>query len=179
MKALISLIILFASFQLFAQEEQAVVPVNPETGLIQFREVVEEKGTKDELFNRCIYWLNSYYKNSTRVTTIRDIQTGRVEGKHNIRIYYYTDDSLKTQAGTVDYVFNIELKPDRYRYTVTDFRLRSKTRVPIEKWLDKSDPEYNPRWDEYLQQTADFVKDWSDNLKKKMKPEVKKTDDDW
>ena len=179
MKAFVSLLIFFAGFHLFSQEEQSVVPVNPETGIIQFRDVVDEQGTKEELFNRCIYWLNSYYKNSTRVTTIRDIQTGRIEGKHNIRIYYYADDSVKTQAGTVDYVFNIELKQDKYRYTLTDLKFRSKTRMPIEKWLNKDDSEYNLHWDEYLQQIADFVEDWSANLKKKMQPEKNKTDDDW
>jgi len=179
MKAFISVLVFITSFHLFAQEEQAIVPVDPGSGLIQFREVVEEKGTKEELFNRCIYWLNSYYKNSTRVTTIRDHQTGRIEGNHNIRIYYYTDDSVRTQAGTVDYVFNIELKPDKYRYTITNFKLRSKTRMPIEKWLDKNDPDYNAHWDEYLQQIAGFVESWSNSLKAKMKAEVKKTDDDW
>jgi len=121
-----------------------------------FQEVVAEKGTKEELFNRCIYWLNNYYRNSTRVTTIRDVQTGRIEGRHNIRLYYFKD-SVKTQAGTVDYVFKIDLKQDKFRYTISDLKLRSKTRVPIEKWLDKDDPEYNPHWDEYLQQIADFT----------------------
>lgn len=179
MKAFVFLVIFFSGFHLFSQEEQPVVPVNPETGIIQFREIVDEPGTQGELFNRCIYWLNSYYKNSTRVTTIRDINTGRIEGKHNIRIYHYTDDSVKTQAGTVDYVFNIELKPDKYRYTITDLKLRTKTRMPIEKWLNKNDPDYNPYWDEYLQQVANFFEDWSSSLKTKMKPEVKKTDDDW
>jgi hypothetical protein len=51
--------------------------------------------------------------------------------------------------------------------------------MPIEKWLDKDDPEYNAHWDEYLQQIADFVEGWSKNLQEKMKPEVAKTDDDW
>ena len=179
MKAFVSLIIFFSSFPLFAQEEQSIVPVDSETGLIQFREVVDEQGSKEELFNRCIYWLNSYYKNSTRVTTIRDIQTGRIEGKHNIRIYYYNADSVKTLAGTVDYVFNIQLKTNKYRYTISDLKFRTKTRIPIEKWLNKNDPEYNPHWDEYLQQIANYFEDWSNSLKKKMNPEVKKSDDDW
>jgi hypothetical protein len=177
MKAFIWLLIFSSGFNLFAQEEQAIVPVNPETGLIQFREVVKVEGTKEELFNRCIYWLNSYYKNPTRVTTIRDVQSGRIEGTHNIRLYYM-NEGVKTPAGTVDYVFKIELKPNKYRYTISDLKLRSKTRMPIEKWLDKDDPEYNAHWDEYLQQIADFVEGWSKNLQEKMKPEVAKTDDD-
>jgi len=178
MKSYIFLILFFSGFNLLAQEEQPVVPVDPGTGKVLFQEVVAEKGTKEELFNRCIYWLNNYYRNSTRVTTIRDVQTGRIEGRHNIRLYYFKD-SVKTQAGTVDYVFKIDLKQDKFRYTISDLKLRSKTRVPIEKWLDKDDPEYNPHWDEYLQQIADFVQSWSDNLKEKMKPEPVKTDDDW
>ncbi|RLD45462.1 MAG: hypothetical protein DRI89_00980 [Bacteroidetes bacterium] len=179
MKVFISLIIVFAGFQLMAQEEQPIVPVDPETGLIKFREVVDEKGTQNELFNRCIYWVNDFYANPTRVTTIRDYNSGRIEGKHNISIYTYTNDSAKKQAGTVDYVFNIELKHDKYRYTITDLKIHTKTRTPAEKWLNKNDPDYSPHWDEYLQQIADFFAEWSSSLKTKMKPEVKKTKDDW
>ncbi len=179
MKKLFFLILFFSGFSLFAQDEQPLVPVDEETGKIRFREVVDETGTKNELFNRCIYWLNGFYKNPTRVTTIRDVNTGKIEGRHNIRLYYYTDDSVKTQAGTVDYVFVIELKDNKYRYTITDLKLRSTTRMPVERWLDKNEPAYDPRWDDYLQQIADFFHDWSESLKEKMKPEVKKSEDDW
>lgn len=179
MKAIISLLIFFSGFHLFAQEEQAVVPVDPETGSIKFQEVVDEPGTQEKLFNRCIYWLNDYYANPTRVTTIRDFNTGRIEGKHNFRIYHFVEDSVKTIAGTVDYVFDIEFKKDKYRYTITNLKLRSKTRLPVEKWLNKNDPDYNEQWDDYLQQMAVFFEEWSSSLKTKMKPEVEKTDDDW
>ncbi len=179
MKAIISLLIFFVGFHLFAQEDQTVVPVDPETGIIKFQEVVDEPGTQEKLFNRCIYWLNDYYANPTRVTTIRDFNTGRIEGKHNFRIYHFTEDSVKTLAGTVDYVFDIEFKKDKYRYTITNLKLRSKTRLPVEKWLNKNDPEYNEQWDNYLQQMAIFFEEWSSNLKTRMKPEVEKTDDDW
>lgn len=179
MKPLVSLLILFFSFNLWAQEDQSIVPVDPETGLIRFREVIAEEGTQNDLFNRCIYWLNDFYANPTRVTTIRDYNTGRVEGKHNIRIYYFTEDSIKKQAGTIDYVFKIDLKDNKYRYTISDLKLRSLTRMPVEEWMNKDAPDYSPKWDDYLKQMADFFADWSANLKLKMKPEIKKTEDDW
>ena len=179
MKELFFLVIFFAGFNLLAQEDESVVPVDSETGKIRFREVIDEQGTKNELFNRCIYWLNDFYVNPTRVTTIRDVNTGKIEGTHNIRIKYYIEDSVKIIAGTVDYVFIIEMKSDKYRYTITDLKLRAATRMPVERWLNKNDPAYDPRWDDYLQQIADFFEGWSENLKTKMKPEVKKTEDDW
>jgi hypothetical protein len=49
----------------------------------------------------------------------------------------------------------------------------------VEKWLDKSDPAYDVRWNEYLDQIAEYAKDWSDSLKEKMKPEVEKASDEW
>lgn len=179
MKAFVSLFIILFSFNLWAQEEQPIVPVDPETGLIRFREVVDEEGTQNDLFNRCIYWLNDYYANPTRVTTIRDYNTGRVEGKHNIRVYYYSEDSIQTLAGTVDYVFKIDLKDNKYRYTISDLKLRSQTRMPVEEWLNKDATDYSPRWDEYLKQMAAYFEEWSASLKQKMKPEIKKSEDDW
>ncbi len=56
-----SLLILFG-LALGAQNSTSKYPVNPETGQIEFQEVVDERGSKEELFNRSIYWLNDYYK---------------------------------------------------------------------------------------------------------------------
>ncbi|MCF6171621.1 MAG: DUF4468 domain-containing protein [Bacteroidales bacterium] len=179
MKELFILVFFFAGFNLFAQETEPVVPVDSETGNILFREVIDEQGTQNQLFNRCIYWLNDFYANPTRVTTIRDVNTGKVEGRHNIRLYYYNEDSVKMTAGTVDYVFVIEMKPGKYRYTISDLKLRAATRMPVERWLNKDDPAYDPRWEDYLRQIAGFFNGWSESLKAKMKPEVKKKEDDW
>ncbi len=179
MKQLLFLVLFLPGMYLYALNDEPVVPVVEEPGLIKFQEVVDEKGTKEKLFNRSIYWLNDYYTNPTRVTTIRDFQSGRIEGRHNFRIYYYADDSVKNIAGTVDYVFDIEFKTDKYRYTITHLKLRAETRLPVEKWLNKDDPGYNKRWDEYLKQMADFFEEWSSNLKTKMKPEKEKAADDW
>ncbi len=51
--------------------------------------------------------------------------------------------------------------------------------MPVEKWLDKSDPAYDPRWDSYLQQIALYVQNWGSSLKEMMGPEPEKKEDSW
>lgn len=161
-----------------AQDKKLEIPVETETGLIKFRDVIDEKGTKDELFNRCVYWLNDFYKDPIRVTTIRDVPTGKIVGRHQFRIYY-DEDGFKQDGGMVKYTFTIEFKENKYRYTIDKLLLKSRTNLPVEKWLNKDDPAYDPRWDDYLQQIAEYVKNWSESLKAKMKPEPEKAKDDW
>lgn len=179
MRISIFILLLFLGIELAAQNTSGKYPVNPETGQIEYQEVVEESGTKEELFNRSIYWLNDFYKDPVRVTSLRDIETGKIVGQHRFRIYYTDDDGNKIAAGMIGYDFMIELKQDRYRYTLNNFLLKSATRQPVEKWLNKSDPAYDVRWNEYLDQIAEYAKDWSDSLKEKMKPEVEKAPDEW
>jgi len=174
-------IILLLLLPLFAvaQPDKLEIPVETETGLIRFKEVVDEEGTKDELFNRCVYWLNDFYKDPTRITTIRDVPTGKIVGQHQFRVYYYLEDSIKKAGGMVKYTFAIEFKDNKYRYTIDKLLLKAQTNVPVEKWLNKDDPAYDTRWDDYLQQIAVYVQEWSSSLKEKMKPEPEKAKDDW
>lgn len=178
MKKLVTLGILLLPFLANAQDKKLEIPVGTETGQIRFRDVIDVKGTKDELFNRCVYWLNDFYKDPTRITTIRDVPTGKIVGQHQFRIYY-EEDGIKKPAGMVRYTFTIEFKDNKYRYTIDELLLKSRTNLPVEKWLNKDDPAYDPRWDSYLQQIAQYVKEWSESLKEKMQPEPEKPKDDW
>jgi len=171
--------VIFSGLSLGAQEMKPIIPIDSETNKIKFREVIDEPGTKNELFNRSIYWLNDTYKDPVRVTSIRDVETGKIEGKHRFRIYYWDEDSVKHIGGMINYKFVIDLKQDKYRYTITELILKSQTNLPVEKWLDRSDPAYNKQWDSYLEQIVEFVNTWSENLKEKMHPEPEKVKDDW
>ena len=75
MKPILILITFSFSIYLSAQTKKLEIPVETETGIVKFKEVIDEEGTQDELFNRCVYWLNNFYKDPTRVTTIRDVPT--------------------------------------------------------------------------------------------------------
>lgn len=180
MKKLIILALVFFGIQLSAQvKEDLIIPIDTETNKVKFQGVVEEEGNQYELFKRCIYWLNSTYKDPVRVTSVRDKETGKIIGRHRFRLYYWDEDSIKHIGGMINYTFTVEMKDNRYRYTIDEIILKSKTNLPVEKWLDKSDPAYDPRWDAYLQQIANFVNNWSSTLEEKMKPEPEKVKDDW
>ncbi len=181
MKNSILILLLILSTTAFAQQEEKLnLPIDPETQKIKFQEVVHEQGTKQELFNRCVYWLYKYYKDPDRVLSIRDPHTGKIAGQHRFRVYYWDKDSTRHIGGTIDYTFTIEFRDGRYRYTINKLLLKTASKFPVENWLDKNSPDYDPRWDSYLKQISEFINKWIDTLKENMKPEKpKKTDDDW
>lgn len=171
------IITLFQTHSLFAQVEN--IPVDSESGKIRFQEVVDEPGTQEELFNRTINWLNNYYKDPVRVTSVRDKATGKIIGKHTIKIIQEDTEGIKKEVAFVFYEFTIEVREGRYRYTISDLLLKSASRFEIERWMDKDDQSYDPQWENYLQQIADYAAQWSQNLKEKMKPGPEKKDDVW
>ncbi|NOX84829.1 MAG: DUF4468 domain-containing protein [Chlorobi bacterium] len=184
MKTFLALIFLLSGMQIYAQHLKKEIklypiPVDSATRVIRFRNVVDVEGTKDELYKRCVYWLNDFYKDPTRVTTLRDPKSGKIAGRHQFRIYYYDKDSIKYDAGMIRYFFTIEFKDNRYRYTIDKIVLKSNTYMPVERWLNKNDPAYDPRWDDYLQQIARYVDKWSTSLEKKMEPPEKEKPDIW
>ena len=179
MKGIKLIFLMITGFCAQSQDINRLIQVDPETNKIKFQEVVDESGSKSDLFKKCVYWLNGFYKDPSRITTIRDEPSGKIAGRHQFRIYYQDSGNTKQIAGMIKYTFTIDLKDDKYRYTIDNLVLKSQTNMPIEKWLDKDDPAYDTRWDDYLRQVVDFVDRWSSSLKEKMKPEPEKKKDDW
>lgn len=161
------------------QSGSGKVPVDPETGQIIYRDVVTETGTQEEFFNRAIGWINQFYPNPVDVTKTRDLQTGIIKGLHRFKITDTDAEGNKTDAGIVQYEFSLEFKEGRYRYTLTDFVLKDQSRIPVEKWLNKKDPQYIPVWDSYLNQLSDFSVEWIKSLKEGLKPKGKLKEDEW
>ena len=155
------------------------IPFDAEARKIKFQQVIEEEGSQNELFNRCVFWLNDYYKDPVRITSVRDAPSGKIMGKHTIRLKYTDDKGIEHDGPSVYYEFTIEVRENRYRYTITDLLLKTASRFEIERWLDKEDPAYDPRWADYLDQIAEYVDQWSAFLIQKMKPEPKPTEDIW
>ena len=167
------LALIFSTSSLILISQATDVPVDEETGKIMYREVVEQKGTKTEFFNRAISWINSFYKNPVAVTKTRDPESGVIRGLHRIKLKDTMDDGTRTDAGTVQYEFSIELKDGRYRYTLHEFILRQQSKIPVEKWLNQN----NPKLRSYLKQINDFSTNWITSLKKGMLPKVEKSDE--
>jgi hypothetical protein len=161
---------------LYAQDN-AIVPVDPDTHLITFREVVMQEGDKDLLYDRGAEWFRTYYKNPTSVTKVQDKVNGKIEGTGRFQIVRILNDKTRVDAGMILYDIKVEFKDGKYRYTLTNFNLRAASKDPIERWMNKKDPAYNPQWDEYLTQVDTTMKSLIVNLKKGMQPRVIKKDE--
>ncbi len=164
----------------WAQEEaMPEIPVDPNTKLITFQEVVQQEGTKAELFIRASEWLHHYFKQPVYVTQVRDAASGIIKGKHQFDLYYYEKD-VKKRAGLIKYEFQIECRDGRYRYTIDNFVLTQASRYPCETWLDTSHRDYNEQWPQYLEQLRAYaLDDFAKSLKEYMVPEVKVEEEDW
>ncbi len=161
-----------------AQEPTAKMPVDPDTKLITYKEVVTDTGTPAELFNRAIEWINKEYKNPVDATKVRDQASGLIEIIHRIEITR-TDQGATLLAGRVDYSMKLEMKEGRYRYTITNFILRDKSRQPLEQFMDKKSQSYTPAWDDYLKQVDDFTRKMIASLKQGMQAPAAKKPDQW
>ncbi len=164
----------------FAQTQTPAynLPTDPDTKKILLREVVEQQGTPAYLYNKAIEWFGYYYLNAQSIYTLQDKENGRIEGLGRMKLVY-TDEATgaKKDGQQVVYQIKIELKENKFRYTLTDFNLKGASRSPIEKWMNKSDPAYNANWDSYLYQVDTTMQRLVSSLKEKMKPTVIKKDE--
>ena len=182
-KTFLFLIIVITGLFTYAQEEEVnpteAYPLDPNTGLITFREVVDESGTKTDLFNRASEWLHHYFKQPVYVTQVRDAASGVIKGKHQFELYFYDKDVKKT-AGIIKYYFKIECKEGRYRYSLDNFVLTRTSRYPCERWLNSAHRDYNDQWPYYLEQLRAYaIDDFAASLKAYMVPEVKVEEEEW
>ena len=94
--------VLILGVKVQAQEPTVKMPVDPETKLITYKEVVTVAGTPAELFNRAIEWINKQYKNPSDATKVRDQASGVIEIIHRIEITG-VEQGATLLAGRVDY----------------------------------------------------------------------------
>ncbi len=173
---ILSMMLLLGSASINASAQTSIVPVDEDTKLITYKEVVTQEGDINKLYNTCIAWINANYKNAAEATTVRDPENGKIIIRHSFKIYNTDKDGLKTDAGVINYTLKLEFKPNKYRYVFTDFGLQAVSKYPLERWLDKKDQKYTPVWDVWLGEVNTWVNDWITSLKKGMVPKVAKPD---
>jgi len=177
-----SLISVFVTFclTLHAQQQTASpnLPVDPDTKKIMYRAVIEEKGSVEYLYNKAVVWFSYYYPNPAAIFTVQDKVNGKIEGTGRMKIYFIDEKSgVRMDGGLIIYLIKIELKENKYRYTLTDFNLKAASRFPVEKWMNKGDPAYNSKWDSYLYQIDTTMQRLVSTLTEKMKPIIQKKDE--
>jgi|WetSurMetagenome_2_1015567.scaffolds.fasta_scaffold187270_2 hypothetical protein len=171
------LILVSLCFLAFTKGIAQVIPVDEDTKQVTYKEVITQEGTAAKMYNQGIEWVNSFYPNPSDVTRVRDPDNGKIEIRHRILVFNLDKDGNKTtQANIVEYVMILEFKEGRYRYTITDFNVKKTSKFPMERWMDKTDPEYVPVCDIYLKQVDEEVLKIIKSLKEGMKPKVIKPD---
>jgi len=175
---LLASLLLFAGSSLKGQNPPLKMPVDPDTKLITYKEVVTTAGTPAELYIRAIAWINKQYKNPADATKVRDPASGLIEIIHRFEITQKVQ-GVTLMAGVVDYSMKLELKDGRYRYTITNFNSKDISRQPVEKWMNKDDQSYTPAWDDYLKQVDEYTRKLIASLKLGMQPVAVKQPDIW
>jgi hypothetical protein len=175
-----ALLLVSAGIRVSAQEAApaANLPIDPDSKKIMYRGVVDQEGTSAYLYDRAIEWFGYYYVNAQSVYSLQDKVNGKIEGTGRMKIFYQDAAAgIRRDGGQIQYLIKIELRDNKYRYTLTDFNLKSASKFPIEKWMNKTDPAYNPNWDSYLYQVDTTMQRLVSTLKERMKPRTVKKDE--
>lgn len=156
-------------------QENSQLPVDKETKLISYTEVVEMPGMpKDSLYKRAERWFRSYYKNPADVIKEQDPAKGSITGVHRFKVTKdvpstkKNEPPVKNDAGLVSYTISVAAKDGKYRYEITKINWKQISHFPIEKWQDTKSPSYDPAYAGYLTQTDEYMKKLVEDLKKGM-----------
>ncbi len=170
--AIIAFSMVLTCISLTGRAQTVAVPIDSNTKLITYKEVVQQEGDMNKLYNTAIAWINANYKNPNEATTVREPENGKLVIRHRFKIYNTDTKGQKTDVGVIIYTLKLEFKPNKYRYIFTDFSVEATSKFPLERWLDKKDPQYSPANEEYLKQVNTWVYDMIASLKKGMVPKV-------
>lgn len=171
---LFSFFSLLITLNLYSQE----LPVNEETGKVEYVEVVDVPGVDaNQLYKRAEKWFGEFYTNAGSV--IKEKEAGKkIFGKHRINLHAY-EKGTEVHKGFVNYYIEIGFKDGRYRYKIDEFFKVDGVKVFINEWID-SDAPHQETLNAYLKQVNDFVGELTTSLKDTLgKPLEEEGSDDW
>ncbi len=181
-RSILFLLLLAVAVMGYAQKkttpEAPDLPIDDDTQLITYQEVIQENGTQKELYDRAVKWAKSFYHNPTEVIRSQDTKNFVLTMRGSVRIYSHLKDGSKITKNVVYYNFTIQCREGRYRYTITDFNEKATAASPIEKWLDTENPKWDPECYINLQEVDEQIQALISSLVDGMQPAVEK-EDEW
>jgi len=154
------------------------MPIDDNTKLITYKEVIPEKGTAKELYDRAMKWAKKYYKNTAEVIKNANETEKVIDFRSSVRIYTHLKDGTKQTKNVVYYDFKLECREGRYRYIITNFNERATAAAPIERWMNPEDKKWNADCFLNLKEVDDQIQELLGSLFEGMQPEVVK-EDEW
>ncbi len=175
-KNLIIILAIIAPFILKAQTDLSTpeVPLDEE-GQIRYIELVKEDANANDLFKRCVKWINKEYKNPASVTPTRDMVNKKIVIRHRFNLTKTLESGTTTSSGQVMYDLIVRFKDGRYRAEMTNFVLKKTSKFPCENWL----PEGSAPNSLNLGQLDAFAKEKLESLKEGMKPPKEYKEEEW
>ena len=113
--------LLLIGFSRPVSSQNSKIPIDEDTKLITYKEVVPQPGDVTKLYNTAIAWVNANYENPTEATRVRDVENGKLEVRSRFKVFNTDKTGFKTDAGVINYTLKLEFKPDKYRYIFTNF----------------------------------------------------------
>ncbi len=166
------------SFGLLINSFSQNLPVNQDSKLITYTEVVKTEGSADALFTKAHKWFFSYYKNPNNV--VKESANHKIVARPRFKILNPPDKKgIQTMGGIVLYSFNVIFKDGRYKYTITNIEWKQNSKYPVERWLDKTAASYKPKYEFYLQQVNKEITKNIEQLNKAISKAPKKAEEDW
>lgn len=106
---------------LFSISNAQNFPVDKETSKISYTEVVGIQGvSKAELYARGATWFAKTYGSSKAVLEISDKEDGKLMGKALTEVSFKNPPLGTRYGGLVNYTITVQVKDDKYKYTITD-----------------------------------------------------------
>ncbi|OFX33628.1 MAG: hypothetical protein A2X08_06745 [Bacteroidetes bacterium GWA2_32_17] len=167
----------------FSQKEEyqePQLPIDQESKLITYTKVVDVTANKDSLYNKGQIWFHKFYKNPTGVIREQDAASGKILGKHQIKILNAADkNGVQTMKGIVQYTITTQFKDNKARIVISEINLKSTSYTPIENWLDKTAKDFSPKNYFYLDHINKQLLDVIANFESFIKEQTKVKKDEW
>ncbi len=185
MRVITLVLLALLPFSLLAQKKAELnwpaMELDPSTNLITYSGVPEVDGVSaQELFDRAMKWGAEYHKNFGEKLRKQDRENGEIEIFARFPIFAYDAKGVRTTSrqGLAQYTMTLRFRDGRYKYVVTELNLKATSAEPLEKWLDRDDP--NARNHAfYLTDVDTEIQNMIENMTKAIAKSPDAPKDDW
>jgi hypothetical protein len=155
------------------------------TNLITYKEIVEqEESQEDSLYIRCLKLIKRKFGVYGKMIPVNK-QNEKIQVQLQMPVYVRPNTFTKSQAGTVQFLFTLDIKAGRYRYRIDNIQ-----HIPAPTPLnDQPKPVYLEYYleskvnvkstDLVLKGADEEIKKFITELKKKLKEPLSVDEDDW
>ena len=175
-KIYILIMALFISNGILAQDKLlGILPLKD--GKVTYSDVIQIQGvSKDEMYKRAKHWFIDTFNSGKDVIQLDDKENGEVIGKGCFKVLWMVS-FYSTQSINVWKTIKIQIKDDRFRYEISDFKMKnyylpsenasiSDVGIPLEVWNKGHDSNNKKFYPKINNQITALIKSLENALEK-------------